>query len=99
MDNVFARHARLGKYFRDGMERIGVPTFAKPEYASDTVTAFMTPGGGSASAFQAKIREATGIEIATGQGDYADRLNRVGTMGWVDTPELDATLEAIEAAK
>jgi aspartate aminotransferase-like enzyme len=98
MDNVFARHARLGQYFRDGMERIGVPTFAKPEYASDTVTAFLTPGGGSASAFQAKIREVTGIEIATGQGEYADRLNRVGHMGWVDTPELDATLEAIKAA-
>lgn len=98
IDNLFERHRRLGQYFRDGMERIGVPTFAKPEYASNSVTAFMTPGGESASAFQAKVREATGIEIATGQGDYADKLNRVGTMGWVETPELDATLEAIEAA-
>jgi aspartate aminotransferase-like enzyme len=98
VDNLFARHQRMGEYFRAGMERIGVPTFANPEYASNTVTAFLTPGGGSASAFQAKIRKATGIEIATGQGEYADKLNRIGTMGWVDTPELDATLEAIEAA-
>lgn len=97
IENVFERHRRLGAYFREGMERIGVPVFAKPEYQSNTVTAFMAPGG-SASAFQAKVREATGIEIAVGQGAYADKLNRVGTMGWVDTPELDATLEAIEAA-
>jgi aspartate aminotransferase-like enzyme len=98
IENVFARHQRLGEYFRAGMERIGVPTFATPEYASNTVTAFLTPGGGSATAFQAKVRDLTGIEIANGQGAYADKLNRVGTMGWVDTPELDATLEAIEAA-
>lgn len=98
IDNVFARHARVGQYFREGMERIGMPTFAVPEYASNSVAAFLTPGGGSASAFQAKVREATGIEIATGQGEYADTLNRVGTMGWTDTPELDATLEAIEVA-
>lgn len=96
--NVFERHRRLGQYFRDGMDRIGVPVFANPEYVSDSVTAFETPGGASASAFQAKVREAAGIEIATGQGAYADKLNRIGHMGWVDTPELDATLEAIETA-
>lgn len=98
IESVFERHHRLAECFRDGMERIGVPVFAKPEYASNSVTAFLTPGGGSAGAFQSRVREATGIEIAVGQGEYADRLNRVGHMGWVDTPELDATLEAIEAA-
>lgn len=98
IENLFARHARLGAHFREGMERIGFPTFADAAYASNTVSAFLTPNGESAAAFQKKIREATGIEIATGQGEYADRLNRVGHMGWTDTPELDATLEAIEAA-
>jgi aspartate aminotransferase-like enzyme len=87
----------MGEHFRAGLERIGISAFAKPGLESNTVTAFMAPGG-SASAFQKKIREASGIEIAVGQGEFADKLNRIGTMGWVDTPELDATLEAIEAA-
>lgn len=97
IENVFARHKRLGEHFRAGLERIGLVAFAKPGFESDTVTAFAAPGG-SASAFQAKVREISGIEIAVGQGDYAATLNRIGTMGWVDTPELDATLAAIEAA-
>jgi aspartate aminotransferase-like enzyme len=97
VDNVFARHKRLGEHFRAGLERIGLQAFAAPGFESNSVTAFMAPGG-SASAFQKKIREATGIEIAVGQGEYADKLNRIGTMGWVDTLELDATLEAIEVA-
>lgn len=97
IENVFARHKRLGEHFRAGLERIGLRAFAAPGFESNTVTAFMAPGG-SAGALQKKVREQAGIEIAVGQGAYADTLNRIGTMGWVDAPELDATLEAIEAA-
>ncbi len=97
VEHLFARHKRVGEHFRAGLERIGLSAFAKPGYESNTVTAFMAPGG-SAGAFAKRMREEAGIEIAVGQGDYADKLNRIGTMGWVDTPELDATLEAIESA-
>lgn len=96
---VFDRHRRLGGYFREGMERIGLKILAKPGVSSDTVTTFFPPEGVSASEFQKRLRERSGIEIATGQGALTDKVNRIGHMGWVEQPELDATLEALEAAK
>lgn len=53
---------------------------------------------GGASSFQAKVREQSGIEPAVGQAQWADSVMRVGTMGWTYEPELQATLEVIEAA-
>lgn len=99
VDAVFERHRTLGKYFRQGLERIGVEILARPEYQSDSVTAFTPPNGVGAAAFRDKVRAATGIELAVGQGKLADAVNRVGHMGWVAQPELDATLEALETAK
>ena len=95
IENAFARRKRSGEHFEAGMERIGIPMFAKPEYATNTVTAFVVPGC-DAGAFQAKLRELSAVETVLGQSEYADTLGRVGTMGWVDTLEHNATLEAIE---
>jgi aspartate aminotransferase-like enzyme len=47
---------------------------------------------------QRRIAKSSGIEIAVGQGRYADAINRIGHMGWVEQPELDATIEALSAA-
>lgn len=99
VEAAFRRHHTLGEYFRKGMERIGLEILANPQYVSDSVTAFAPPAGAGASAFRDKVREQSGVEIAVGQGKLADTVNRVGHMGWVAQPELDATLEAFEAAK
>lgn len=99
IEAVFERHRTLGQYFRDGLERIGLEILANPAVRSDTVTAFTPPNGMSASAFHDKVKSASGIEIATGQGKLADKVNRIGHMGWVAQPELDATLEALESAR
>lgn len=98
LENLFARHERLSKFFREGLEKLGVEIAASdPAIRSNSVTAFKAPGG-SAGAFAAKIREQSGIELAVGQAKWADVVNRVGTMGWTEEPELEATLEAIEKA-
>lgn len=99
VEAVFQRHRTLGAYFREGLTRIGLEILAKPEYVSDTVTAFTPPDGMGAAAFRDKLRERSGIEIAVGQGKLADKVNRIGHMGWVGQPELDATLEALDAVK
>lgn len=99
IDQLFERHKRLGTHLREGMERIGIEILADPRYVSDSVTAFIPPSGMSAATFRDKVRDASGVEIAVGQGKLADSVNRIGHMGWVAQPELDATLEALEAAK
>ena len=93
--NVYQRHARLAEHFRCGLEALGLEILAKPAYRSSTVTAFAPPQGMTASAFRDTLRDHAGIEIAIGQGKLAEKVNRIGHMGWVAQPELDATLEAI----
>jgi len=95
LENVWARHIRLGEAFRAGLDQLGVDVLGEPGYQSSSVTAFRTPNGLTATELQERITEATGIVIATGQGPLANTVNRVGHMGWTEQPELDATLEAI----
>lgn len=96
-ESVFGRHARLAAHVRDGLTAMGLRLLADPSFASHTVTAFYPPEGLTAAQFRDRLRERAGIEIAVGQGKLADSVNRLGHMGWVGQPELDATLEAIGA--
>jgi aspartate aminotransferase-like enzyme len=95
IENVYARHKRLGAHFREGLCALGLGILARADVVSNTVTAFYPPEGVTASAFRDKLRSHAGIEIAVGQGKMAETVNRIGHMGWVAEPELDATLEAI----
>lgn len=95
VEEVWARHARLGKLVRAGIADLGLTMLADQNYASDSITAFFPPNRGSSGEFKDKLAAKTGVELAVGQGDYADRILRLGHMGWVEEPELEATLEAI----
>jgi aspartate aminotransferase-like enzyme len=98
VEAVWARHARLGQLVRDGLTNLGLEIFGDPAYASDTITAFYPPDHGDSMEFKTRIALESGVELATGQGQFANALNRFGHMGWVEAPELEATLEAIGAA-
>jgi aspartate aminotransferase-like enzyme len=98
LEEVWARHIRLGQAFRTGLGQLGAEVLAEPGYQSSSVTAFRTPSGMLSTELQERITDATGIVIATGQGPLAKMVNRVGHMGWSEQPELDATLEAIGQA-
>ncbi len=98
IEQVWSRHARLGAHVRDGLAGLGLQVLADPAFASSSVTAFLTPNGESAESFQERISDESGIAIATGQGPLAQSANRIGHMGWVEQPELDATMEAIGRA-
>jgi aspartate aminotransferase-like enzyme len=95
IDSVWQRHAYLGTRVRANLEDQGFALFADAAFASNTVTAFRPPDGVAASELRDRVRADSGIEIAVGQGDYADAVNRIGHMGWVAAPELDATVASI----
>ena len=95
MENVWARHARLGAHMREGLQAAGLKLLADPAYYSDSITAFYAPDGMTAPEFHDRLRAESGIEIAIGQGHLASSILRAGHMGYVEQPELDATLEAI----
>lgn len=92
---MWSRHARLGAETRAALEAMDCYILAEKGYESASVTAFMPPAGLSAGDLQLGVREDSGIEIALGQGHLADKVNRIGHMGWAESPELQATFESI----
>jgi len=95
MEDIWLRHARLGDHVRSGLQDAGLRLLADAAYYSDSITAFFAPDGMTASEFHDRLRAESGIEIAIGQGHLAGTILRIGHMGYVEQPELDATLEAI----
>jgi aspartate aminotransferase-like enzyme len=95
MENVWDRHQKLAHHVRRGLENRGVAVLAEAGFESASITAMLTPDPWNASDFQAAVQSESQIVLATGQGGLAEKVNRIGHMGFVAQPELDATLEAI----
>jgi aspartate aminotransferase-like enzyme len=96
LENILARHHRVAEYTREGLKAIGMSLFpAEPARASDTVTAFLTPGGVPARTVQSRLRDDYDIEIAEGRGELASRMLRIGHLGWVREDDIKPVLEAL----
>lgn len=96
LENILARHHRVAEYTRQGLRAIGMDMFpADPRRASDTVTAFLTPGGVPARTVQSRLRDEYEIEIAEGRGELASRMLRIGHLGWVTESDITPVLDAL----
>lgn len=96
VEAMWDRHQGLGEKMRRALGDLGLEPYADPAFASSSLTAFRPPSGTTASQLRDAVREDSGIEVAIGQGVETDRVVRIGHMGWVGMPELDATIESIE---
>lgn len=95
LEEAWERHAKLGEYSRKRIEELGLRLFADGEYASDSVTTVNVPEGWTASGLRDAVRAASGIELATGQADYREKILRIGHLGWVHEPDMARTFDAI----
>lgn len=96
IEQVWERHARLGARTRAGIDRIGLSLFPDRRYASDTVTAVALPESVGAKKVLAEMRERHDVELQGGQGYLADRIVRIGHMGWVTADEIDQAINGLE---
>ncbi|HEX6972098.1 MAG TPA: alanine--glyoxylate aminotransferase family protein [Limnochordia bacterium] len=93
----FERHAALANRFRAGLEALGLELVAARGYGSPGVTAIRCPPGLSASRWRDELLATTGILVAPGLGPEAERVLRVGHMGYNARWELlDRLLDGIE---
>jgi aspartate aminotransferase-like enzyme len=92
---IFARHAALGKLTRDGAVSLGLELFADPAYASNTVTAIKGPDGVDVKALNKCLREEFGIVLAGGQAHLEGKIFRIGHLGCVSAPELQAVIDTL----
>ncbi|OGN99554.1 MAG: class V aminotransferase [Chloroflexi bacterium RBG_13_52_12] len=96
INNVFARHARLGQMTRDGVKKMGLPLFAEASHASNTVTAVSIPEGLDGKKLRQTLREDYKVVLAGGQQTLDGKIFRIGHLGMVNEKDIQEVLTAIE---
>jgi len=98
LQNIFARHARLGRQTRDGIKSLGLSLFANESCASNTVTAVKSPEGVDGKKLVATVRDEHGIVLAGGQANLAGKIFRIGHLGFVTEVEIDDVITQLRLA-
>ena len=97
LQNVFARHARIGKMMRDGAKAMGFQLLVDGKYASNTVTALNVPEiMGDGKKYREILREEYKIVITGGQGKLDGKILRIGHMGFVSEKDIQELLAAMK---
>jgi aspartate aminotransferase-like enzyme len=96
LEASFARHRRLGRAVRAGVEALGLRPVADPAHASSAVTAVWVPEGVSAQSLVDAMYERHRIVLAGGQGKLSGRIFRIGHLGYVRPEDVLRCMEALE---
>ena len=101
LDNVIARHARLGEAARRAVRvwagNDGPSLFCtSPDRLSDSVTAVLMPEGFSGDALRKTVRERFNVSLGGGLGKLSGKIFRIGHLGDLNEPMLLGALAAIE---
>ena len=96
LDNVIARHARLAKATRCGVEALGLELFAPAEGRGSAVTPVVVPEGIDGKELVKIMKNRYGVTMAGGQGDYAGKIFRIGHLGYVGDFDIITCLAALE---
>ncbi|GAC1651841.1 MAG: alanine--glyoxylate aminotransferase family protein [Ktedonobacteraceae bacterium] len=93
---IFERHQRIGDYVRGRAKKMGLKLLADHEYASNTVTAVLTPEGINTKALLKKLREEDHIIFGGGQEHLDGKIFRVGHLGFFQQIELVDAMDKME---
>ena len=96
LDTVYARHESVAAHCRERAAEIGIDCYADPARSAPTVTALSLPG--EAARVQRDLADEHDVVLATGLGDLADDVLRVGHMGYnADFDRVDRAMDALAA--
>jgi alanine-glyoxylate transaminase / serine-glyoxylate transaminase / serine-pyruvate transaminase len=97
LENVFARHQRLGEACRNAVRAWGLEIqCADPAAYSPVLTGVMTPAGFDADVIRKVIYENYDMSLGTGLGKMKGRMFRIGHLGEANDLTLMATLAGCE---
>lgn len=95
---IAARHHRLRKTLRAGLEAMGLDLFVDESCASPTITAIKPPAGITVDSIRKTLKERFRITVADGQEELKGQIFRIGHMGYVFDRDILMTLACLEAA-
>ena len=97
LENVFARHARLGEATRRAVGAWGLEILCEnPDDYSDSLTAVLMPEGHDADNLRKIILEAFDMSLGTGLGKLQGKVFRIGHLGDFNELMLAGTLCGVE---
>ena len=95
LDSVYERHRRAAERTRVRGDAVGLDLYPDRELSSPTVTAFHLPG--KAKDVQSAVEDEHEITLATGLGEMAEDVLRIGHMGFnADIEKVERTMDAID---
>jgi len=97
--NRWDRHLRANRRLIDGLNKLGfMPLVTVPENRIWHLTAAIPPAGVNETQLRQRLLEKFDIEIASGLGQLAGKVLRIGTMGPMASDEnVDFLLDALAA--
>ena len=98
LDNIVARHARIGQATREGVKSLGLSLFAEESYASNTVTAVSSSNGLDTKKLLKILREEHRIILGGGQQRLDGKIFRIGHLGWVTEDDIETVITALKVA-
>ncbi|MBE0586335.1 MAG: aminotransferase class V-fold PLP-dependent enzyme [Desulfofustis sp.] len=97
LDNVFARHARFAEATRRAVRTWGLEILCEePKEHSPVLTTVMMPGDKGADAFRKVVLSAFNMSLGSGLGKVADKVFRIGHLGYLNDLTLLGTLAGVE---
>ncbi|MCM3610155.1 alanine--glyoxylate aminotransferase family protein [Planococcus sp. MERTA32b] len=97
LENVYTRHELLMKMARSAFKALGVPLLTVDEDASPTVTA-VQPADFEAEVLRNVLKKEFAMEVAGGQKVLANKIFRLGHMGYCSPADLLQAIAVIEIA-
>lgn len=95
LPNIFARHEKLSRATRAGVNALALRLFALNP--ADVVTVLRPPDEVGADELRAHIARTYGVIFAGGQGQLKDRIIRIAHMGSVGPFDVITAIAALEA--
>jgi len=96
IENVWTRHARLGRALRESAVAMGLKVFA--DSPSNVVTALRIPDGIDGEKIPKILRDKHGVTIAGGQEQLKGKIIRIATLGWANDLDVITVIGALELA-
>ena len=92
--SFFHLYAKRNSRIREGVQKLGLSMFPKSGYESPTVNCVKSPAGIDGLEVYERMRM-DGFELAEGYGTIKNSTFRIGNMGYIESGDIDAMLEAL----
>jgi len=94
MENVWARHAVMGKATREAIKAMGLELFSKRP--GNVLTSVKVPEGVPGGKIVSIMRDEYGVTIAGGQGTMKGNIFRIAHLGYMSDYDVAVALTALE---